>query len=199
MILHTDFLTQSQSSYLLTCQWPWRTVLKRGTAPRRLGWATAAPCSRSRRHTSSLPLPAAAVRAEGRERSVRTGGLALSSFCWEQGSTPVSDGCNCYFTSKNDDSGYSCQEGNFQRKIMNRTTFKRAYIYGDNYDNKFIEKSPLTKTYLVSFILPRLPFFCFQLISFLVPLSATKLSLVCAWVRLKKEGYLQRNAFLRII
>lgn len=199
MILHTDFLTQSQSSYLLTCQWPWRTVLKRGTAPRRLGWATAAPCSRSRRHTSSLPLPAAAVRAEGRERSVRTGGLALSSFCWEQGSTPVSDGCNCYFTSKNDDSGYSCQEGNFQRKIMNRTTFKRAYIYGDNYDNKFIEKSPLTKTYLVSFILPRLPFFCFQLISFLVPLSATKLSLVCTWVRLKKEGYLQRNAFSRII
>lgn len=146
MILHTDFLTQSQSSYLLTCQWPWRTVLKSGTAPRRLGWATAAPCSRSRRHTSSLPLPAAAVRAEGRERSVRTGGLALSSLCREQGSTPVSDGCNCYFTSKNDDSGYSCQEGNFQRKIMNRTTFKRAYIYGDNYDNKFIEKSPLTKT-----------------------------------------------------
>ena len=120
MILHTDFLTQSQSSYLLTCQWPWRTVLKSGTAPRRLGWATAAPCSRSRRHTSSLPLPAAAVRAEGRERSVRTGGLALSSLCREQGSTPVSDGCNCYFTSKNDDSGYSCQEGNFQRKTRKK-------------------------------------------------------------------------------
>lgn len=163
---------------MLTCQWPWRTVLKRGTAPRRLGWATAAPCSRSRRHTSSLPLPAAAVRAEGRERRVRmgvgVGGLALSSLLPGEGSIPVSDGCNCYFTSKNDDSGYSCQKGNFQRKIMNKTTFKRAYIYGENYDNKFIEKSPPTKTYLVSFILSILSFFSFWLISFLVPPSRYK-------------------------
>ena len=31
--------------------------------PRRLGCPTAAPCSSSSRHTSSFPLPAAAVRA----------------------------------------------------------------------------------------------------------------------------------------
>lgn len=118
------------------------------------------PLLQEQTHTP-LACPSAQLLGAGRvrERSVRGQGGSPSSFCWEQGSTPVSDGCNCYFTSKNDDSGYSCQEGNFQRKIMNRTTFKRAYIYGDNYDNKFIEKSPLTKTYLVSFILPRLPFF----------------------------------------
>lgn len=102
------------------------------------------------------------------ESAVWGRGLAPSSLCREQGSTPVSDGCNCYFTFKNDDSGYSCQEGNFQRKIMNKTTFKRAYIYGDNYDNKFIEKSPLTKTYLVSFI-PDCLFSAFDLSLFWYP------------------------------
>lgn len=51
-------------SYSVTCQWPCLTALNKGTIPRRLGWATAAPCSRSRRQTSNLPLPAAAVRAE---------------------------------------------------------------------------------------------------------------------------------------
>lgn len=54
----------------LTCQWPCLTALKSGTTPRRLGCATAAPCSRSSRHTSSFPRPAAAVRAVGERRRV---------------------------------------------------------------------------------------------------------------------------------
>ena len=47
----------------LTCQCPCRTALNSGTMPLLLGWATAAPCSSNRRHTSSFPRPDAAVRA----------------------------------------------------------------------------------------------------------------------------------------
>lgn len=46
-----------------TCQCPCRTALNSGTMPRLLDWATAAPCSSNRRHTSSFPLPEAAVKA----------------------------------------------------------------------------------------------------------------------------------------
>lgn len=46
-----------------TCQWPCRTAQSSGGTPLLLALVTAAPCPRSNLHTSSFPLPAAAVRA----------------------------------------------------------------------------------------------------------------------------------------
>lgn len=46
-----------------TCQWPCRTAQRSGTTPLLLALLTAAPCPSSNLHTSSFPLPAAAVSA----------------------------------------------------------------------------------------------------------------------------------------
>lgn len=51
-----------------TCQCPWRAAQNKGGTPLLLVRDTAAPCSSSSSHTSSLPLPAAAVRARGRSQ-----------------------------------------------------------------------------------------------------------------------------------
>lgn len=69
----------------LTCQCPCLTALKSGTTPRRLGCATAAPCSRSSLHTSSFPRPAAAVRAARERKALReTATHSLQCFpTWE--------------------------------------------------------------------------------------------------------------------
>lgn len=61
---HVILMNPNQNRNIqLTCQCPCRTALNSGTMPLLLGWATAAPCSSNRRHTSSFPRPDAAVRA----------------------------------------------------------------------------------------------------------------------------------------
>ena len=74
----------------LTCQCPCRTALNSGTMPLLLGWATAAPCSSNRRHTSSFPRPDAAVRAGRRNTQCISDEMRMSStfnissllICW---------------------------------------------------------------------------------------------------------------------
>lgn len=52
-----------------TCQCPWRAAQNRGRTPLLLVRATAAPRSSNSSHTSSLPRPAAAVRAVEKQRA----------------------------------------------------------------------------------------------------------------------------------
>lgn len=52
------------SVFQYTCQWPRLTALKSGATPLLLAFSTAAPWSNNKLHTDSLPLPAAAVRAD---------------------------------------------------------------------------------------------------------------------------------------